>query len=166
MCLVEVPAVYETVKKRVQLKPESTKRVVVKKALYKTVKTRVVEQPAKTVTRTIPALYATVEVKKLVKDSDTTVASIPAVYESVNKTSKVDDGFLTWAPILCETNVTGDIVRQLQQTLNEQGFKAGPVDGVYGWKTTNAVRAYQRDNKMAGDGQLTIALVDALKLNY
>ena len=166
MCLVEVPAVYETVKKRVLVSPETTKPVVVKEAVYKTVKTRVVEQPAKTVTKVIPAVYDTVAVKKLVKDSGTTATTIPAVYETIQTTIKVDDGFLKWAPILCETNVTGDVIRQLQQTLNDKDYKAGPVDGIYGWQTTRAVRQYQSNNKMAGDGQLTIELVEALELKY
>ena len=166
MCLVEVPASYETVKKRVLVSPETTKQVVVKEAVYKTVKTRVVEHPARTVTKTIPAVYDKVAVKKLVTDSATTTKNVPAVYETIQTTVKVDDGFLKWAPILCETNVTGDIIRQLQQTLNNKDYKAGPVDGIYGWKTTNAVRKYQSDNAMAGNGQLTIALVEALELNY
>lgn len=166
MCLVEVPAVYETVKKRVLISPETTKEVVVKDAVYKTVRTRVVEQPAKTVSRTIPAVYDTVTVKKLVKQASTNSTTIPAVYETIQTTVKVDDGHLKWAPILCETNVTGDIIRQLQKTLNDKNYKAGPVDGIYGWQTTNAVRQYQKDNKMAGDGQLTIELVEALELNY
>ena len=166
MCLVEVPAVYETVKKRTLVSPETTKQVVVKDAVYKTVKTRIVEQPAKTVTKVIPAVYDSVAVKKLVEKSSTTSTNIPAVYESIQTTSKVDDGYLEWTPILCETNVTGDIIRQLQQALNDKDYKAGPVDGIYGWQTTNAVRKYQKINNMPGDGQLTISLVEALQLDY
>ena len=166
MCKVEVPAVYETVKKRILVSAETTEPVVVKEAVYKTVKTRIVKQPAKTITKTIPAVYDTVAVSKLVKDSTTRSTSIPATYKTVETTVKVDDGYLEWAPVLCETNVTGDIVRQLQQALNDKDYNAGPVDGVYGWKTTNAVRKYQSDNELAGEGQLTIALVEKLELNY
>lgn len=137
-----------------------------KKAVYKTVKTRVVEQPARTVTKTIPAVYDTVSVKKLVKDASTSSTKIPPVYETVKTTIKVSDGSLKWAPILCETNVTGDIIRQLQWSLNDKGYKAGPVDGIYGHQTTSAVRKYQSDKKMPGNGQLTIQLVDSLSLKY
>jgi len=166
MCLVEIPAVYETVKKRVLKTPETTKEVVVKAAVYKTVKTRIVKEPAKTVRREIPAVYDTVTVKKLVTPATTTAVNVPPVYESIDTTIKVSDGYLAWAPILCETNVTGDIIRQLQQALNDKSYKAGPVDGVYGVQTTRAVRKYQADNNMPGNGQLTIALVDALGLKY
>ena len=166
MCLVEVPAVYETIKKRVLKSPETTKEVVVKAAVYKTVKTRIVKEPAKTVRREIPAVYQTVAVKKLVTPASTSAVKVPPVYESINTTIKVTDGSLEWAPILCETNVTGDIIRQLQQALNDKNYKAGPVDGVYGAQTTKAVRKYQADNKMPGNGQLTIALVEDLGLKY
>lgn len=166
MCLVEVPAVYETVKKSVLVTPETTKPVVVKAAVYKTVKTRVVKEPARTVTRIVPAVYETVKVKKLIEDSSVSSVKVPAVYETVKTTTKVADGYLEWAPILCETNVNGDVIRQLQKVLNDKNYEAGPVDGVYGWRTTNAVRKYQKDNEMAGDGQLTIELVEALQLKY
>ncbi len=135
-------------------------------AVYKTVKTRIVKEPAKTVRREIPAVYDTVTVKKLVTPATTAAVNVPPVYESIDTTIKVSDGYLAWAPILCETNVTGDIIRQLQQALNDKNYKAGPVDGVYGVQTTRAVRKYQADNNMPGNGQLTIALVDDLGLKY
>ena len=166
MCLVDVPAVYKTVTKRTLITPETTKPVVVSAAVYKTVKTRIVEQPAKTITKKIPAVYDTVAVKKVVKEATTTAVTVPPVYETVKTTSMVADGYLEWTPILCETNVTGDIVRQLQKTLNDRSYSAGPVDGVYGNQTASAVRKYQNDNKLAGDGQLTIALVESLGLKY
>jgi len=166
MCLVDIPAEYKTVQKRVLKTPESTVPVVVKKAVYKTVKARVVKEPARTITRKVPAAYDTVSVQKLVKAASTSKTSKPPVYEMVNTSYKATDGYVKWAPILCETNVTGDIVRQLQQALNAKGYKAGPVDGIYGARTTNAVRSFQRDDKITGDGQLTIELVEALKIKY
>ena len=166
MCLVEIPAVYKDVKKRVLKTPETTRKVVVKDAVYKTVKTRIVKQPAKTLAKAIPAVYDTVTVKKLVKDASTNTVKVDPVYDTIEKRIKVKDGYLEWAPILCETNVTGDIIRQLQQSLNEKAYKAGVVDGVYGWKTSNAVRKYQKDNSLIGDGQLTVELVDSLNIKY
>ena len=166
MCLVDIPAEYKTVKKRVLKTPETTVPVVTKKAVYKTVKTRVVKEPARTVTREVPAVYDTVSVQKLVKAASTSKISKPPVFETVKTSYKVSDGYLKWAPILCETNVTGDIVSQLQQALNNKGYEAGTVDGIYGAKTTRAVRKYQRDAQIPGDGQLTIELVEALKIKY
>ncbi|MDH3633625.1 MAG: peptidoglycan-binding protein [Gammaproteobacteria bacterium] len=166
MCLVEIPAEYKTVQKRVLKTPETTKPVVVKKAVYKTVKTRVVKEPARTVTRKVPAAYDTVAVQKLVKAASTSKVSKPPVYETVKTSYKVSDGYLKWEPILCETNVTGDIIRKLQQALNTKGYQAGPVDGIYGARTTQAVRKYQQDSKIPGNGELTIELVEALNIKY
>jgi outer membrane murein-binding lipoprotein Lpp len=166
MCLVDIPAEYKTVQKRVLKTPETTAQVVVKKAVYKTVKTRVVREPARTVSRKVPAVYDTVAVQKLVKAASSSKTSKPPVYEMVKTSYKASDGSVKWAPILCETNVTGDIVRQLQQALNKKGYQAGPVDGIYGARTTQAVRKFQGASSMPGDGQLTIELVDALKIKY
>lgn len=166
MCLVDIPAEYKTVEKRVLKTPETTIPVVRKKAVYKTVKTRVVKEPARTVTRKVPAVYDTVSVQKLVKAASTSKISKPPVFETVKTSYKVSDGYLKWAPILCETNVTSDIVSQIQQALNNKGYEAGPADGIYGGRTTRAVRKYQRDTQIPGDGQLTIELVEALKIKY
>lgn len=166
MCLVEVPAEYRTVKTRVLKTPESTKNVVVKDAVYKTVKSRVTAKPARTVAREIPAKYGTVTVKTLVKEASSSSVKVPAVYETVRTSVKASEGVMKWAPILCKTNVTGDIIRQIQSSLNAKKYRAGPVDGVYGAQTTSAVRKYQSDKSMAGNGQLTIKLVDSLGIKY
>jgi len=165
MCLVEVPAVYENVKSRIIESPETTKEVVVKPAVYKTVKRRVVKTPATTQEKIIPAQYDTVNVKKLVKAAQTTTKKVDPVYETVSKRIKITEGKIDWAPVLCDTNVNGDIVRQLQAELNTRQYNAGVVDGVYGWQTTQAVKKFQRDNKLA-EGGLTIEVVDALGIKY
>jgi len=46
----------------------------------------------------------------------------------------------------------GTEVSKLQQALNNQGFWAGNVDGIFGPKTENAVIAFQKANKILIDG--------------
>lgn len=46
----------------------------------------------------------------------------------------------------------GSQVRILQKKLNELGFKCGTVDGVFGSKTRNAVRSFQKAHGLAVDG--------------
>lgn len=166
MCLVEIPAVYKTNKKRVLKTPETTKPVIVKDAVYKTIKTKVVEKPARTVSKEIPAVYENIAVKKLVTEAKTKTTKVEPVYGTLEKRIKTSDGSLEWTPILCETNVTGDIVKQIQQSLNDKKYNAGLVDGIFGWQTTQAIKKYQKENKMIGDGQLTIALVESLNIKY
>ena len=48
---------------------------------------------------------------------------------------------------------TATEVRKLQARLTELGYYAGGVDGVYGEATEDAVKAFQRQNNLSGDGQ-------------
>jgi putative chitinase len=56
-------------------------------------------------------------------------------------------------------------VKQLQRTLIKLGYSVGStgVDGKYGPRTTRAVRAFKKDNKLEGDG-LSISASDLDKL--
>jgi len=47
----------------------------------------------------------------------------------------------------------GDGVRSLQQALRDAGFNPGPIDGIYGPLTANAVRQYQAANDLAANGR-------------
>jgi len=46
----------------------------------------------------------------------------------------------------------GEEVRQLQQALIDLGFLKGSADGKFGTKTENAIRAFQKKNKLVADG--------------
>ena len=53
-------------------------------------------------------------------------------------------------------------VRNIQAILNNNGYDAGPADGVMGAKTQAAIRAFQAANGMEADGQVDDELVKAL----
>src|SRR6266508_6459336 len=46
----------------------------------------------------------------------------------------------------------GPEVSDLQRRLRELGYSPGPVDGVFGLRTGQAVRAFQRDSGLKVDG--------------
>jgi len=50
--------------------------------------------------------------------------------------------------------VTPDTIRQVQQTLQQQGLYHARVDGVWGPQTQAAVRSYQQHNNLNASGQL------------
>jgi peptidoglycan hydrolase-like protein with peptidoglycan-binding domain len=50
--------------------------------------------------------------------------------------------------------VTPDTIRQVQQTLQQQGMYHARVDGVWGPQTQAAVRSYQQKNNLNASGQL------------
>lgn len=46
----------------------------------------------------------------------------------------------------------GPEVRDVQRRLHELGYEPGPVDGIFGPRTEQAVRAFQRDAQLRDDG--------------
>lgn len=154
MCLVEVPEESKIVTKTILVKPERTEEVVIP-AEYKTVEKQVVDVAAHTTSIIHPAVYETVEIEKMVEAPKEIAETIPAVYEEIPQTVKVKDAQLEWREILCETNTTEDVVAELQRALEEKDYNPGPIDGVYGWQTMNAVTRFQKDNDLPS-GQLTI----------
>jgi len=151
MCLVEVPAVYKTVKKRVLVSPETTKTITIP-AEYKTVKVKKVATPATTRTIEIPAEYKTVKVKKEVVPPTTRKITIPAEYQTVTKRMKVTEERMEWRAILCQTNATRGLVTKIQSALKKAGFNPGPIDGVIGSQTKAAITAFQKAKGLAIGG--------------
>ena len=160
MCLVEVPAEYKAVKHRKLVKPAET-RTVMKPAEYKTVKKQVVDKPAETRVTKVPAEYITVKVQELVAEAKTERSPVPAELVEVERIMKIADGGLEWRQILCETNMTREVVGNIQNALKDQGIYKGPIDGSLGPMTMNAVRSFQRSKNLAA-GQLTMETLSAL----
>lgn len=53
-------------------------------------------------------------------------------------------------------------VQNIQAILNNNGYDAGPIDGVMGGKTTTAIKAFQKDNGLEPNGAVNQALVTKL----
>ncbi len=162
LCLVNVPPVYKTVTKKVLVKPAQTKVVPIP-AKYKTVTKKVVVTPATTKTVVIPAVYKTVRVKELVQPATVKKIPIPPVYKTVTKKEKISDPILKWVPVTCKSNITGNLVRDVQTALKERGFNPGPIDGIYGPRTRAALHKFQKANNLAVGG-LTKEVIRALGL--
>lgn len=162
MCLVEVPAEYKTVQKKVVKTAARTAQEIVP-AKYDTVTRKVVDVAATTQEIVIPAQYDTVAVRKLVSAGSTNTIDIPAEYKSVSTSKLVKDSRLEWREILCETNTSPGVVARLQTALNGAGYDAGDADGIMGNRTVAAVKKYQADNKLAS-GQLTLQVLEKLNV--
>ncbi len=160
MCLVEVPATYKTVSKRVIASPARVETVVVP-AEYKTVRKQVVATPPTTRTVEIPAQYETVKVTKLVSGPSENRIAIPAEYQTISRQVLVRDGYMDRQQVLCETNMSRSRIVAMQRALSAKGFNPGPIDGVIGSETYEAVRAFQRENGMATGG-VTLAMLQKL----
>lgn len=55
-------------------------------------------------------------------------------------------------------------IADIQRTLHELGYDAGPIDGVLGKKTRGALKRYQKDNFLHGDGRITERTLKTLDL--
>ncbi|RUM67994.1 MAG: hypothetical protein DSZ05_01815 [Sulfurospirillum sp.] len=151
LCLVKVPPVYKTITKKVLKRPAQTKVVPIP-ARYKTVTKRVVAVPAQTKTVMIPAKYKIIKVKELVEPASVKKIPVPPVYKTVTKKIKVADPILKWVPVVCKSNMTGNLVQNVQEALQERGFNPGPIDGIYGPRTRAALHKFQRANHLAVGG--------------
>jgi peptidoglycan hydrolase-like protein with peptidoglycan-binding domain len=61
------------------------------------------------------------------------------------------------------TVAASPIVVEVQQLLLAQGYQPGAVDGLFGTRTENAVRAYQADQGVAVTGRITDGLLALLR---
>jgi len=125
LCLVEVPAQYKTITKRVVKRPASTKEIIIP-AEYKVVKKNVMASPASTRQIEIPAEYKGVEKTVLVKP----------------------EGWSNWKEVLCANEVTTTKIKAIQMALASLGYDAGTPDNQLGPKTRKALLQYQKDNNL------------------
>ena len=68
----------------------------------------------------------------------------------------------TPVPVVQSIQVTPDLVAGIQDALNQQGYNAGPVDGVIGPRTQNAIASYQADRGLRPTGLIDAALLRSL----
>lgn len=165
MCLVEVPAVYKTITKKVLKAPARTEEVEIP-AVTTTVKKHVMKTPPTTREIEIPAEYKVVKVSKLVEPAKEVRIPIPAEIDSITKTVKVSDARLEWRSILCETNMTQAKIVQIQQALKTAGYNPGLIDGQVGRDTIMAMNLYQKDHKLPIDNLVNMDTVRALNVGF
>ena len=162
MCLVEVPATYKTIEKRTLLVPATTKEVITP-AEYKTVTKKRLKTPAQTMEIVVPAEYETVRVQKLIEPARERTVDLPAKYETVSRRAKLTDEQLAWREVLCDINMTNEVIRSIQVRLSRSGHYGGRVDGLFGPKTIRAVNSYAKaKNLPVGTNYITIETAKAL----
>lgn len=161
MCLVEIPASYKTVQKRVLKTPARTSTVEIP-AEYRTVEKRVVATPASTRRVAVPATYKTISVTEEASPARERRIEIPARYKNVTSQKLISEGSMEWREILCDTNMTSGRIMKIQNALKSAGHNPGPIDGTIGSDTMSAVNAFQRAKGLPVDRYLNMATVRAL----
>ncbi|MDH3663874.1 MAG: peptidoglycan-binding protein [Alphaproteobacteria bacterium] len=162
MCLVAVPATYRTIEKRTLITPATTKELITP-AEYKTVTKKRLKTPATTREVTVPAEYETVRVQKLIEPAREREVDVAAQYETVSKRAKLTDEKLAWREVLCDVNMTSDLVRSIQSELSQSGHYGGRIDGLFGPKTIRAVNSYAKAKELpVGTNYIAIETAKAL----
>ena len=174
----EIPATYETVTKRIKTADEkvmwalrgskvdgkATGAVLCMKeipAVYKTVKQKKVKTPATTKVVEIPAEYKVIKKRKLARPAAEKKIEIPAKTQVVTKKIKIAEESMQWRSVLCETNMSGTKITDIQRALKKAGYNPGAIDGVIGKQTLVAVEEFQRKNNLPRGG-LTIQTLEKL----
>lgn len=110
----------------------------------------------------VPAQYQTRTYEKLAAAASTSTSNISAQYNTITKRNLVKaGGFTEWREVVCESDITPDLYRKVQQALNDKGYNVGTVDGVIGAGTKAQLVKFQRDNGLP-IGQLDIETLKAL----
>ena len=141
LCMVQIPAKFTTVKKRVVKTAASVQNIAV------------------------PAVYRAQKVRKLVTAAQEKRIDIPAVKQMVTKRIRVSSPKLEWRSILCETNMTKGMNLKIQNALHKEGYNPGTIDGVIGRQTLLAVDEYQRKNNLSTGG-LTLRTLEKLGVSF
>ena len=125
MCLIHVPPVYKTVKKRIMVSPATIEEIQV------------------------PPVYKTIKYKKMITPPQKKVVPIPAKYKTISKKVKIAEGKIAWKRTMCETNIDRNLVMKIQRYLRRDTYNPGAVDGVLGSQTRRALKSFQRDKGLA-----------------
>ena len=139
VCLVEVPA-----------KTKEIKKVVL-------------EAPASVEEEVVPAKYEIAKVQKMITPEKEVKTPIDAEYKMIEKRKKIADSHLAWQRILCQTNMTKNVIAKIQTALNDLSYKAGKADGALGRGTRAALERFQKDNGLATGG-ITYETLTALNI--
>ena len=158
---VTIPAEFETITKDVLVAPARVEREVIP-AEYQTVRKKVMIEPAKTRTIPVPAEYKTITVKEVVREASERRIPVPAEYQNLTKRVKVSDSKIVWRAVLCEDQIKDTKVLSVQKALSQEGFDPGPIDGSYSQSTQQALRAFQRSKGLPEGGGMTIETLEAL----
>ncbi len=130
-------------------------------AEYLEVTKKVLETPARVETEVVPAVTETIDTKELVAEAQVVKTPIEEEYKTITKKQKISDEQIAWKRILCQTNMNKDVVKRIQEALNEKGYEAGEPDGLLGRGTKSAIDQFQRENNLATGG-ITYETLNAL----
>jgi hypothetical protein len=163
-CLVEEPGPTTVVHREVVVRPE-TVRVVVTPPEYRTVHKQVVKVPGGLREEVVPAETREEVVERVVEPGRVEERRVEPRFKEV-VTKVVSPARQDWTPVLCEAAATPHKIKAIQAALKRSGHYAGPVDGLYGPATADAVRRFQAARGVPHQGYLSRATLAALGVPF
>ncbi|MBD2355262.1 peptidoglycan-binding protein [Tolypothrix sp. FACHB-123] len=86
----------------------------------------------------------------------------------VNSNSSIRGRLLKYNPLnapFLRVGSRGQAVTDVQAVLQNLGFYQGAIDGIYGLRTARAITAFQRSQRLVGDGRVGVLTWQALRNN-
>lgn len=161
-CLVRTSAEYkeytrQNIAKRARLNSHDVD------AQLEHVPTMVMVKPASVKEIVEPAEYKTIKVRELVTAATSKEIVEPAEYKMVERQVLVQDEQVVWQRVLCDTNLTPDVIKRIQKALKEKHHDGGKVNGKLTAQTLEAIRKYQKTFRLSTGG-ITYEFLEHLKI--
>lgn len=150
-CAREVPAKEKVINTQVLVKPEQT-RTEVEPAQYKTVTRWVVDTPARITEVTLAPQVTEVPVAEVIRPAQSREQQEAALTRSLKRTRYLGEPRIVMRRAVCDGDLTSDLILDLQQRLQQQGYQPGDLDGLLGKRTLAALSHYQTSNGLAAGG--------------
>ena len=148
LCLIEIPAKYETVSVQVVDRPARTEKRQVP-AKYETVERTVVDVPAHTKRVKIPAEFAMKRVRTLAQPERIERQAVEPQFATVQRLVEEQPAFSKWERVFCQESIEPALAFEIERRLKDAGFDPGVVDGKMDAATQNAIDEYQMSKGMA-----------------
>jgi hypothetical protein len=161
-CLIEEPAKTAVVARSVVVRPETVRTVSVPPET-KVIPRDVLRRPAQVREVIVPPLVKPVVVEEMVEPARVEVHRTPPRFAPVTKTRVVEPERGEWVQVLCEADANPHRIKAMQGALARRGYYKGPVDGLYGPATADAVRRFQHDQALPHGGYLSLPTLHALE---
>ncbi len=124
----------------------------------------IVSSEAVATPREVPAQIESIAVQRLLTPASERRIQIPARTKTVSSQVEIAPAKVEWVQVLCQVNMTRDIITRLQEALKREGYDPGPIDGFVGQGTLRAMEAYQAAEGINAGGGITLELLKHLNV--
>lgn len=161
-CLVRTAAEYkdytrQNIAKRARLNSHDVD------ARMEHIPTQVMVKPASVKEIVEPAEYKTVKVRELVTAATSKEIVEPAEFKTVERQVLVEGEKTVWQRVLCDTNLTPDVIKRIQKALKHKHHDGGKANGKLTSQTLQAIKKYQQNFKLSTGG-ITYEFLEHLKI--